>query len=180
MLMNLLEKRRSIRKYQPRPVEQEKIDRLIETALRAPSSRGFNPWRFVVVDQPELLEGLSRAKPHGAAFLKRAPLGIVVCGDPDKSDVWVEDTSIASILIHLAAADMGLGSCWIQIRNRMHKEGVAAENRVRDILQIPENLKVAAIIAIGYPDEVKSPHDRNSLQFEKVSVNRFGKGRYGD
>jgi len=174
MLIKLLEKRRSIRKFLPTPVAPEQIDRLIEAALRAPSSRGFNPWEFIVITEPKLLEQLSAAKPHGASFLKRAPLGIVVCADTDKSDVWVEDTSIASILIHLAATSLGLGSCWIQIRKRMHDDHTSAEACIREILHIPGNLAVASIIAVGYPDETKKSHDKDSLQHEKVYLNRFG------
>ncbi len=69
---------------------------------------------------------------------------------------------------------MGLGSCWIQIRERMHSDRCTAENYVKEVLHIPEHLKVAAIIAIGYPNEMKPPHGKDSLQFEKVSYNRFG------
>ena len=85
MFLSLVQKRRSIRRYEDKPVEPEKIDRLIEVALRAPSSRGFNPWEFVVVTDPILLEKLSKAKPHGASFLKDASLGIVVCADPENA-----------------------------------------------------------------------------------------------
>jgi nitroreductase len=74
MFFDLIEKRRSIRKFKPAPVEREKVDKLIETALRSPSTLGFNPWQFVVVDQPEIIEQLSTAKPHGSAFLKNATL----------------------------------------------------------------------------------------------------------
>jgi len=175
MFISLLEKRRSIRKYLPKPVEPEKIDRLIEAALRAPSSRGLNPWTFIVITGQSILEQLSRSKPHGAAFLKRAPLGIVVCADPEKSDVWIEDASIASILIHLAATSLGLGSCWIQIRERMHDEHQSAQAYIRKLLQIPENLTVESIIALGYPDEEKPSHGIDTLQYEKVYLNRFGK-----
>ena len=86
MFLSLVQQRRSIRRYQEKPVEADKIDRLIEIALRSPSSRGFNPWEFIVVTDPNLLDKLSKAKPHGASFLKKAPLGIVVCADPEKCD----------------------------------------------------------------------------------------------
>ena len=120
MFIDLLRARRSIRRFQDRPVEQEKIDILIEAMLRSPSSRGLSPWEFVVVTEKETLVRLSQAKSYGSSFLKNAPLAIVVCADPKKCDVWVEDCSIASILLHLAATDLGLGSCWIQIRLREH------------------------------------------------------------
>ena len=174
MFLSLIQKRRSIRKYLGQPVEAEKIDALIEAAVRSPSSRGFNPWEFVVVTDKTLLEKLSKAKPHGASFLKNAPLGIVVCADPEKCDVWVEDASIASIFIHLAAESMGLGSCWIQIRKRMHDQTTTAQAYIRDLLDIPKNLSVESIVAIGYPGEKKLPHRKEDLQYEKVHYGLYG------
>ena len=111
MFLTLIQKRRSIRRYLPWPVEKDKIDDLIEAALRAPSSRGFNPWKFIFVTKRDLLKKLSDTKTHGSSFLRNATLGIVVCADAIKSDVWVEDASIASIFIQLAAESIGLGSC---------------------------------------------------------------------
>jgi nitroreductase len=175
MFLSLIQKRRSIRSYKEKSITSEKIDMLVESALRAPSSRGFNPWEFIVVTDTGLLDKLSKAKPHGASFLKHAPLGIVVCADPEKCDVWVEDASIASIFIHLAAESIGLGSCWIQIRKRMHDNIKTAQEYVRSLLNIPEKLNVESIIAIGYPAEKKPPHPEESLQYEKVFYNRYGK-----
>jgi nitroreductase len=127
-----------------------------------------------VVTDPEVLERLSVAKPHGASFLKNAPLCIVVLGDPEKSQVWVEDCAIASIYIHLAAASMGLGSCWIQIRKRVHDETQSAGAYVAGVLGVPSPLEVESIVAVGYPDEEKSPHAKASLQYEKVFKGAYG------
>lgn len=173
MFNKFIEQRRSIRKFKDRPIEGEKIDQLIQAALRSPSSRSFNPWRFVVVDKPGLLEKLAAAKAHGSSFLKGAPLGIVVCADPSTSDVWVEDTSIASIFIHLAAQSLELGSCWIQIRKRDHDSSKSADSYIKDLLGIPDNIMIESIIAIGYPDEVKKGHPKEALQYDKVSFNSF-------
>jgi nitroreductase len=172
--LSLLEQRRSIRKFLDQKVEAEKIGALIEAALRSPSSMGNDPWEFVVVEDKAVLEKLARAKPHGATFMKNAPLGIVVCADPDKSTVWIEDASIASILIHLAAQSMGLGSCWIQIRGRMHDDSKTAEAYIADILGIPEKMKILSIIAVGYPAEKKSPHAKSDLKYEKVHAGSYG------
>lgn len=173
MFFELIEKRRSIRQFKSLPIEKEKIDRIIEAALRSPSSRGFNPWRFIVVDRPELLASLSEAKPHGSSFLKNAPLGIVVCADESKTDVWVEDASIATIFIQLAVEALDLGSCWIQIRKREHDRSLSAESYIMGILGIPENFKVESMIAIGYPDEDKKAHSKESLEMKKVFWNGF-------
>ena len=174
MFLELAQKRRSIRKYQDRPIPPEKVDTIVEALLRAPTSRGKNSWEFVVVNDPGLLDNLSRSKPHGASFLKNAALGIVVCGDPQVSDVWIEDASIASIFIHLAAATLDLGSCWIQIRERNHNDSQTAEAYIASTLKLPPHIKVESIIAIGYPDERKSIHPKESLPYEKVSLNQYG------
>jgi len=173
MFIELLRKRRSCRQFLDKAVEQEKIDLLIEAMLRAPSSRSLNPWEFVVVENRETLQQLSQAKPHGAAFLKNAPLGIVVCADPEKCDVWIEDCSIAAMLLHLEATDLDLGSCWIQIRKREHDAEKSAESHVADILGLKEGMVVQAIIAIGYPKKESSGHPESSLLRDRVSFERF-------
>ncbi len=175
MILPLIQKRRSIRKYQRKPVEIDKIQTLVEAALRSPSSMGYNPWEFVVVDDPNLLDKLSKAKPQGSAFIKNAPLGIVVCADPERSSVWVEDASIACTYIQLTAESLGLGSCWIQIRERMHDQTKTAEAYISEVLNIPKKLKVEAMIAIGYPDEQKAPRPKEELQYGKVHQNLHGK-----
>jgi nitroreductase len=174
MFIDLLRARRSIRRFEDRPVEAEKVELIVEAALRSPSSRGANPWEFIVVTDPETINRLSTAKPHGASFLANAPLAIVVCADPGKSDVWVEDASIASIILHLAATDLGLGSCWIQLRKRNHDGTKTAGEYTADILGLPAGLVVSTIMAIGYPAQQPAPHPQTSLQRDKVSVNRYG------
>jgi nitroreductase len=175
MFISLIQKRRSIRKFQKKQIEAQKIDTLIEAALRAPSSMGRNPWEFILVTEQALLEKLSTAKLHGSTFLNNAQLGIVVCADPDKSDVWVEDASIAAIFLHLASESIGLASCWIQIRERMHDQTKTAGDYISETLNIPPKLKVECIVAVGYPDEEKSPHEKDELQYDKVHLDTYGK-----
>lgn len=174
MFIDLLRKRRSIRQFQAKPIEAEKVRLILEAMLRAPSSRSLNPWEFVVVDDRKKMEELARAKPHGASFLKNAALAIVVCGDPEKCDVWIEDCSIASLLIHLIAEDLGLASCWVQIRLRENATGTSASEYVTEALKLDPRLEVEAIIAIGYPAEEKSGHSSSSLLWERVSHNTYG------
>ena len=101
-------------------------------------------------------------------------MGIVVCADPEKCDVWVEDASIASIYIHLATESIGLGSCWIQIRKRMYDQTITSQTYVQELLNIPKNLNVESIVAIGYPAEEKPPHRKQDLQYEKVYFDMYG------
>ncbi len=172
MLIELLRKRRSVRQFQNKKVEKEKIDALVESVLRSPSSRSLNPWEFVVVTEPEIIAELSQAKPHGASFMKNAPLAIVICADPSKSDVWIEDCSIATLLLHLEATDLGLGSCWIQIRMRDHSNEKSSENYIKELLCLKEDTVVEAIVAIGYSKEEKAGHANSSLLYDRVSYNR--------
>ncbi|OGP62963.1 MAG: hypothetical protein A2170_03795 [Deltaproteobacteria bacterium RBG_13_53_10] len=175
MILPLIQKRRSIRKYQKKSVESDKIHALVEAALRSPSSMGNNPWEFVVVDDAGLLDKLSKARPQGSAWIKNAPLGIVVCADPERSTVWVEDASIAGTYIQLAAESLGLGSCWIQVRERMHDQTKTAEAYIAEVLNLPKKLKVEAMIGIGYPDEQKAPHPKDTLLYGKVHQNLYEK-----
>jgi nitroreductase len=173
VMINLLRTRRSIRRYGRKPVEAEPLEILKEALLRSPSSRGFNPWTFIFVDKPDVLEQLSVAKEHGSAFLKGAALGIVVCGDETVSDVWVEDCSIASVVAHLTAHSLGLGSCWIQIRNRLRSGEQTAEQYIQALLGIPAHVRVEAIISIGDPAEAKSPVPKDKLDYGKIRHNRY-------
>ena len=174
MFMSLLQKRRSIRRFLDKPVEKDKVDVLVEAALRAPSSRGVNPWEFVVVSDRTMLAGLANAKEHGSSFLKDAPLGMVVCVDSKKSDVWVEDASIATIVIQLAAESLGLGSCWIQIRERPHSKDRTAQDYVAGLLRLPPSVMVEAMVAVGYPAETKPPHPREELLWQQAHAGTFG------
>lgn len=172
-MLELLKKRRSIRRFTPEKITPEAIEILVEAALRSPSSRGIKPWEFIVVDDPEVLVGLSRAKKHGAEFLKGAPLGIVVCADSSASDVWIEDCSIAAIIIQMTALSLGLGSCWAQIRCRQHANGGTAEAYIRELLGLPENIVVECIVGIGHPAERKRPVSCNTLPNNKIRKNRW-------
>ncbi len=175
MFNKLAEKRRSIRKYTDKPVEQEKIDKIIETALRAPSGRGARPWHFVVVTDQAVREKLSAARPGGGAFVKDAAAAIVVCGDESVSNLWVEDCTIAAVTMQYAAASLGLGSRWFNIRGNTCKEGVTSRDYVAGIIGLPENLEVECIIAIGYPAEEAVPYKDEELRYNQVSYGSYGK-----
>ena len=173
MFYNLLKKRRSIRKYISKKVEKEKVDIIIKSALLSPSSRGRRPWEFIVVDDSNLLEKLSHCREHGSQFLKEAPLAIIVLADSKKCYVWIEDASIASIIIQLAAQSLDLGSCWIQVRERYKNEELKTEDYIKELLEIPNYYSIESIIAIGYPGENKDAHDESQLLMEKNHYNKY-------
>ncbi|HHW49187.1 MAG TPA: NAD(P)H nitroreductase [Clostridiaceae bacterium] len=173
MFYDLLKSRRSIRKFQDKKVEEEKIDIILKSALLSPSSRSRRPWEFIVVTDKELLKKLSRCREHSSSFLAGAPLGIVVIADPEACDVWIEDASIASIIIQLAAQSLGLGSCWIQVRERYGAGNVKAGDYIKDILGIPAKYEVECMVAIGYPAEDKKPYDERQLAYNKIHYEKY-------
>lgn len=172
-MLNILRDRRSIRKYQERKIEPEKLELLKEALLRSPTGKNIKPCEFIFVDDKEVIQKLSTSKQGGAQFLEGAPLAIVVLGDEDKSDTWTEDCSIASTIAHCTAHSIGLGSCWIQINKRPHSEDQTAEEYVQKLLGIPKNLRVVSIISVGYAAESKSGHPESDLDFSKIRENRY-------
>lgn len=167
-MLKLLQQRRSTRHFKTDKIAPEVIEQLLEALLRAPSSRGLNPWHFVVIEEPQLLARLSKAKAHGAEFLAGAPLAVAICADPARSDVWIEDCAIAAIILQLTAESLGLGSCWAQMRLRSDAQGHSAEANVREILNLPADWHVDSIIGIGHPRQRLSGHPRESLPFAKI------------
>ncbi len=173
MLNRLLYNRRSTRKFLPTKVEDDKIRSLLSSALLAPSSKNSRPWEFIIVDDPQLLEILSNAKPHGSALLKHAPLAIIIMGDKNKSDIWIEDCAIATILIQIEAEAIGLGSCWVQIHRRFYDDNVTSDEYIHEHFHIPENLEVLSIVGIGYKGAEKNPLTEKDLLWNKVSKNKY-------
>lgn len=157
----LIAQRRSIRKYADRPVPSEVVDRMLAEALTAPSSRNARSTRFLVVDDPGMVARMAEMRDYGAAFLKGAPVAVVVMGDTAKSDLWRENAAIAATMLHLAAVDEGLASCWVHIfgrpRRKAEPEGETAADYLRTFLPIPEGCEPLCLIALGYSDFRPAP-----------------------
>ena len=140
----------------------------------SPTSKRSNAWQFIVVDDKELLKKLSLCKEQSAQFIADAALAVVVVADPLASDVWIEDAAIASIYIQLQAEDLGLGSCWVQVRERFTATGIPSNDYVHEVLGIPLQLQVVSIIAVGHKGMERKPFDENHLQWEKIHLNKYG------
>ena len=171
---DLIKNRRSMRKFTDQELTQEEVVALLKAALMAPSSKRSNCWQFLVVDDKDMLEKLSHCKEMGAAFLADAAMAVVVMADPLASDVWIEDAAIASIMIQLQAEDLGLGSCWIQVRERFTATGMPSGEYVHTLLDIPLQLQVVSIIAVGHKGMERKPFNEDHLQWEKIHINKFG------
>ena len=169
----VIEKRRSIRKFSDRPVEKEKIEAILDAALRAPSARNARSSEFVVVSDSRMLSRLSEAKPGGAAFIKDAALAIVVYANHQKSHLAVDNAAISAVYIQLAARAIGLGSCWSHMRGNDHSEKQSSDKYLAGLLNTPEHLEALCIIAIGYPDEEKAPYAGGELPGDAVHWDKY-------
>ena len=155
-VLGFIQKRRSIRKYKDKPVSDEQVDLLLHAAMSAPSAGNEQSWYFVVLRDRAKIDRIIELHPY-AGPLKTAPVGILVCGDLDRRQhggMWVQDCSAAVQNILLAAAGIGLGTCWIGMHPIPEREA-----GVRELLSLPDNLVPFAVISVGVPDEEKGPAD---------------------
>lgn len=167
---DLLLKRRSVRKFTDEDVTKDQLNQILRSGLLAPTSRNRKPCNFLVVSNKETLKELSEVKEHGSKFLADANKAIVVIANTLVSDTWIEDSSIALSFLHLRAADIGVGSCWIQIHMRKSSDGEDAEKLVRDIVKIDDYFRIVGILALGIPDGDVKPHtlediDKTNIHF---------------
>ena len=146
--------RRSIRKYENKQVEREKIDLILECACAAPSANNLRPWHFVEITERKTLDALADALTYGK-MLAQATLAIVVCSEKESTSNpwWEQDCAAAMQNILVAATALGLGSVWVGV----HHTAVFSE-KVRGIVGIPEHIQVMGIAAIGYGAESKPAH----------------------
>lgn len=154
-----MESRRSIRKYLTKDVEQDKIDKIIESARIAPSAANRQEWKFIVVKDQSTRDQLVEAC-NGQSFVAQAPVFIAACSTeservmPCGQYAYTVDLSIALSFMILEATELGLGTCWL---------GAFDEAKVKSVLNIPEDIRLVGLTPVGYPDENPDPRPRKSL-----------------
>jgi nitroreductase len=163
MSVDIIFSRRSIRRYTDEAVGEKEMQKLLEAGMAAPSSRNLRPWHFVSVTSRDKLDSLAEAHPHGK-MLFEATAAIAVCAKIDISpDYWIQDCSAATENILVAAAALGLGTCWLGCHPR--------EERVRaigEVLGIPPDIGILSLVAVGHPAEDKEPR----TQYDESRVHR--------
>ena len=157
--------RKSVRKYLPKPVEQEKVEVLLKAGMAAPSGKDVRPWELIVIDNREVLDAMAAALPY-AKMLKEAPMAIVVCGDTTKSSYWYVDCSAVAQNILLAAEALGLGAVWTATYPYAERMEV-----VKQYTEIPEEINSLCVIPVGYPAMPHSPKDKWNPS--KVHMNKW-------
>lgn len=171
-MLEIVKTRRSIRRYKDTPISKELLEEILKAATLAPSSMNKKPVELIIVDNRDTLSKLEKCKNRGTIALKTCPVAIVIIGDSEKSDVWVEDSSIVSSYIQLQAEALGLGSCWIQLRKRQGERD-DSEKEVKEVLNIPNNFGVLSILTLGYKDEEKTSYDEKNIDLSKVHYNTY-------
>ncbi|QRN83373.1 nitroreductase family protein [Chloroflexota bacterium] len=169
MALETIFARRSIRKYQDKPVEQEKLELLLQAAMAAPSADNTKPWEFIVITDPEAMEKIRSVMLFGKY---NAPAAIMVCGNtsvfknPIGIRFWVQDCSAATENILLAAVELGLGTVWLGV-HPIHN----FEKRLAKAFDLPDYVKPLNVIYVGYPDQEKAA--RTQYDPKRVHWNKF-------
>lgn len=163
----LIAARHSVRRFEDREVPREIIDKIIEEATTAPSSKNTKSSEFVVVEDHDTIVALSEMRESGSTFMKNAPAVIVVLGNKEKTDLWEVNCAISTTFLQLSAVEHGLGSCWVHVNGRVrskyaadpdpevrkgHPEGMA-EDYVRELLGIRPEFGILCAVALGYEDK---------------------------
>ena len=162
-MLEAMRRRRSIRKFEGRKVEDGDVTRLMDAGLVAPTGKNTLCTEFFAVTDKAKSERLAQCRDGMAASsLRTAPLAILVAGRHKDSDVWREDASAAAAFVLLEATEMGLGACWVQVFQRPCGSGTS-EEAVRRILGIDPEFSILCAIAVGYPAEEKEPRNLETL-----------------
>ena len=167
-LLEVMQKRRSVRTYTGESVAEKDITSILQAGLLSASGKAIRPWEFIVVRNKETLRNMSQCRVAGSKMLEAADCAVVVLGDEEKSDVWVEDCSVAMANMHLMADSLGVGSCWIQGRLREAPEGRTTEDFLRELLKFPGSCRLEAILSLGMPKDHPAAHELEKLPVEKV------------
>lgn len=156
-VLEAIRNRRSIRKFRDQDVAEAHVEALLEAAMYAPSRLNKRPWHFLVVRDPETRRQIARqVQVH--SFLERAPVLIVAAAQPQVSPTWPMDVSAAIQNMLIAAEALGLGAVWVGAPGTAQWDPV--EDALRSLLAVPEDVRIAALIGVGHPDQEVPPHDK--------------------
>ncbi|MCC2232784.1 MAG: nitroreductase family protein [Lachnospiraceae bacterium] len=172
-LLYTIKTRRSIRKYTDEPLPENALRHILLAGMYSPSSRNRRPWEFILVNDPDMLKKMSGCRVGSAKMLEHAKAAIVVIGNPEVSDVWIEDCSVVMYGMHLMADYLGVGSCWIQCRLRQAEDGSSTKEYLRHLLHFPENFEVEAILSLGMPEQHPQAPDIIEELLPKLHHNKY-------
>ena len=173
-VLEAIKNRRSVLRFETTPIEEEKIQAIVEAGQWAPSWLNKQPWKFIVVTDPAIKESLSEFAPTVFKLgVREAPVCIVVSVDPNEDPFhFIEDGAVATQNMALAAYSLGLGSCWIGTF-KLKEERKSSEEKIKDALEIPKTHRVISLLPIGIPKHIGEKNRKELSQL--VYRNKFGK-----
>ncbi len=166
-MIQAIQKRRAVREYLDKAIPEEKLNEILMAAMYAPSANHLYPWDLVIVKNSETIEALSKTTPW-SSHAKGAPVVIAVIGREKDSKDWLEDCSIVAEHIWLETTEQELGSCWIQIHGNE-----TAEKSVKEILNIPDDLRVLCLMPIGVPAQLLPEHSEEQFDKSKIKQEKW-------
>ncbi len=169
----MMRHRRSVRAYTQEKVPDEKIRQIIQAGLLSASGKAIRPWEIIVVKDKEMLKKMAGCRENPVKMLENGYCALVVLGDSERSDVWIEDCSGVMANMHLMADALGVGSCWVQGRLRKASDGRSTEEYLRELLNYPGQYRLEAILALGMAQEHPQPYQLEELNMEKVHDGQF-------
>ena len=169
-MLDLIRKRRTIRRFTEDNVSEEQVDTLLEMAMCAPNRLNRQPWHFVVIRDKELQKQIAETY-QVRPYVEQAPVVIAIGANPAESPTWMMDISAAAENLLLAATAMGLGGAWFGAPDTTFWD--QTEALVRETLRIPPHIRIPTMLAIGHPGEEKPPHGKHD-RFVRTKVH-YGK-----
>ncbi len=172
-MLEILKKRRSIRKFTSEKISEENKKSILKAGLLAPAGRGVRTVEFLIEEDQEKIKDFVNCKSHSTSPFLTATLAIIVFADSTKTDTWVEEASLATIFMQLEIESLGLGSTWIQMRNRTNKAGQPSIDALRERYNFPSHLEPLCVLAIGHKDEEIPSYTDDFFDFSKVHEGKF-------
>ncbi len=172
-MLELIKNRRSIRRFTDEKISEEDKMSILKAGLLAPAGRGVKTVRFIVVEDAEKIKDLVNCKAHSTSPFLSATLAIIVLADSQKTDTWIEEASIATTFMQLEITNLGLGSTWIQMRNRTNKENENSIDALRARYNFPQNLEPLCVLAIGHKNENIDPYTDADCNLSMIHQEKF-------
>lgn len=172
-IISVFNKRRSHRKYSIEPIEENILKQILQIGITSPTGDNFKTIELILIKEKTMLKELANMRKSGTKMLEGAGAAVVVLANSNKTDLWIEDASISASYMHLAADALGIGSCWIQVRERDGADGVSFEKALQAKLVIPEHMRPLCILSLGNVTTHLPAHATDDINWNKVHAERF-------
>ena len=172
-VLNIFRERRSYRKYNETDINENLLKQIMEVGITSPTGDNYKTVELILIKEKSMLEKIANIRKFGTKMLNGAGAAIVVLVNTDKTDLWVEDGTISASYMHLAADALGIGSCWIQVRARDTINGGSFEEALKEILDIPDNMKPLCILSLGNINFRLPAHSQEEIDWNKIHQEKY-------